>query len=271
MNPFFRWVGGKRQLLPAIAQKIPYDIETYYEPFVGGGAVLLHVLETKKAKRIVATDLNDELINFYNCVQKAPNSVHEMYCTFSNDVETFKNIRSMDRSECYKSLDPILRAARFLYLNKTSFQGLWRINKKGHHNTPYGRPKSIKVSLEKINEFSTFIKDVLFVHVDFQAAIALAKSGDFVYFDPPYYPTSKTSGFTQYAMEDFSHHDQVRLRNECRRLYVENVGFLLSQSDCSDVRELYDEFLIENIVVTRNVSAKSSSRGKTTEVLVCAK
>lgn len=269
MKPILRWVGGKTQLLPTIAERVPYDIETYFEPFVGGGAVMLHVLEERKAKNVIASDVNAELINFYLCVKRDPAAVHSSYVTHKNDEGTYYDVRAWDRHEGYAELDPSIRAARFLYLNQASFQGLWRVNTKtGHHNTPFGRRKNIEVPWERIAMFSRAIQEVEFYHMDHAACTQHADRGDFVYMDPPYYPTSPSSSFTEYAKGGFGHDQQVRLRDECRRLRDARVCFLLSQSDCHAVRELYSDFQLDVVNVRRNVAARLSSRGKTTELLI---
>lgn len=229
---------------------------------------MLHVIASQKAKNIVATDQNHELINFYTCLKRNPRHIHSLFSSFRNDKETYYQIRAWDRDEGYSSMEPIMRAARFLYLNKTSFQGMWRVARHGCHNAPYGRRKNVDVSLERIMNFADVIKDVSFVHCDFERIAKMAKPGDFVYMDPPYYPTSPSAGFTQYVPGAFNHGEQIRLRDVCRSLSDAGVDFLLSQSDCIAVHELYGEFSRHQVPVSRTVAAKSGSRGQTTELLI---
>lgn len=259
-----RWVGGKRRLLDRILPLVPKYEGSYYEPFVGGGSVMLTQLTTNDVN---VNDVNSELINFYVTLRSNCEEVLNVYDTkFKNDEETFYKIRVWDRSSTFASIDPILRAARFLYLNKASFQGLWRVNsKKGYHNVPYSRPKSIVLDREKIVEFVNAISNVKFSSMDFEEFLSNVKNSDFAYLDPPYVPISKTSSFTGYTMGGFDHE---RLRNCCRLLNDRGVKFLLSNSDCEFVRELYREFDITSIDVKRNVAAKKSSRGTVSEVLV---
>lgn len=257
-KPVIRWIGGKSQLLPEIIQRIPKFFGTYIEPFVGGAAVYLALTPTNA----VLSDNNDELINFYVTVRKQPTDVAALFRTFKNDKETYLNIRSWDRQTSFK-YDPVMRAARFLYLNKTAFQAMWRVNRNNQHNTPYGRPKSIRLVSGTLEEFARTTANVEFRNDSFEPSFERMLTNDFAYIDPPY-----VGAYTSYTSGGFSIADHERLRDCCVAANERGVKLLISNSDCEWVRNAYSMFTIEQVNVKRNVAAKTSSRGRTTELLI---
>ena len=266
-EPLVRWVGGKTQLLPEILQRVPSDVATYHEPFVGGAAVLLAL----SPARAHAADTNAELINFYQMSQEHPAAVCDAAERLHWDEQSYYEVRAWDRAADFlQAVSPVERAARFLFLQKTSFQGLWRVNsKRGYHNTPYGHPKRYVIDRAQVERFSLEASNVSFACEDFEACLDRAEAGDFAYLDPPYVPISPTASFTAYTVNRFTVADQVRLRDCCCRLDDRGVRFLLSNSDCADARGLYaDRFNVSTVPVRRNVAARAASRGLATEVLV---
>lgn len=270
LNPIIRWVGGKRKLIHEILRVIPPYDGCYYEPFLGGATVLLTQLNSKQQ---FANDANDELINFYEQIRLNSLNVVNLLKSFVNDEKNYYEIRAWDREQNFlNKRSQLERAARFFYLNKTSFQGLWRLNaKKGYNNTPWNKSTKLiefdEKHIEHIQNFALAIKNVVFSSVDFSELINNTTENDFVYFDPPYIPISKTASFTGYTKMGFNDCHE-RLLASCQELTKRGTKFLLSNSDCERTRNLYQEFDIITVDVNRTMSAKNSSRGKITEVIV---
>lgn len=265
MKPIIRWLGGKTQLLPEIRSRLPLQYQRYYEPFLGGGAVVFDLLPDQA----VVSDKNDELINLYNQLKTNWQGVCNLAATFSNDAITYYQIRAWDRQPDFKQEDAAKRAARFLYLSKTSFNGLWRTNSKmGYHNAAYGKRKTYTIDPVVLKDFSDRIQTITFTTDDFETIIKLADKDDFVYLDPPYIPISTTAHFTSYTVGGFTDADQVRLRDCCQSLHDRGGKFLLSNSDCSRTHQLYSQFSIETVSAKRLVSCKGTARGNVSEVLI---
>lgn len=258
MKPIIRWMGGKTQLLPEILKRVPVEYSVYHEPFVGSGAVYFALAP----KNAVLSDANSELIDFYGTVRKQHTDIAALFRTFKNDKETYINIRSWDRQTSFK-YDPVMRAARFLYLNKTAFQGMWRVNSSNQHNTPYGRPRSICLVPGTLEEFAEATAGVKFTSDPFEVSFERMQRDDFAYVDPPY-----VDAYASYTSRGFSIADHERLRDCCVAASERGVKLLISNSDCEWVMNAYSMFTIEQVNVKRTVSAKSSSRGKTTELLI---
>lgn len=269
-QPFLKWAGGKRQLLPEIRKYIPTDIDTYYEPFIGAGAVLLD-LQPRKA---VFNDINIELVNVYQVVMNHVDELIEELQKHDdgNNSDYFYEIRNLDRNgEDYSKLSPVEKAARMIYLNKTCFNGLYRVNSKGQFNVPFGKYKNPQIVNEPVlravhHYLST--SEITILNTDFEKVVEAAKEGDFVYFDPPYDPVSDTSSFTSYSLDGFRREDQIRLRDLCVHLNKKGCKFLLSNSATDFIKELYQEFHIEIVAATRSINSVASKRGKIDEVLV---
>lgn len=269
LQPFTKWTGGKRQLLPVIRELIPKTYNRYFEPFVGGGALFFDLAP----KDAVINDFNAELINCYQQIKDNPQElieilkVHQEY----NSKEYYLDLRSADRDERIDMMSEVQRAARILYMLRVDFNGLYRVNSKNQFNVPYGRYKNPKiVDEELISAISVYINNnQLEIKVgDFEKAIVDVRTGDFVYFDPPYIPLSETSAFTSYTHEGFSFADQVRLRDAFKRLSDTGAYVMLSNSSSALAEELYKDFNIHYVEATRTNGAKSSSRGKISEIIV---
>lgn len=269
LQPFTKWTGGKRQLLPVTRELMPKTYNRYFEPFVGGGALFFDLAP----KDAVINDFNAELINCYQQIKDNPQElieilkVHQEY----NSKEYYLDLRSADRDERIDMMSEVQRAARILYMLRVNFNGLYRVNSKNQFNVPYGRYKNPKiVDEELISAISVYLNNnQLEIKVgDFEKAIVDVRTGDFVYFDPPYIPLSETSAFTSYTHEGFSFADQVRLRDAFKRLSDTGAYVMLSNSSSALVEELYKDFNIHYVEATRTNGAKSSSRGKISEIIV---
>ena len=269
VQPFVKWVGGKRQLLLSIRPLIPSKIKRYYEPFVGGGAVFFDIQPT------VATvnDFNAELINCYLVVRDSPEDLLTASLLHPNTSEHFYRTRELDRSPKFNLLTPVQRAARILYLNKTCFNGLFRVNSQGQFNVPYGSYKNPVIAdpavIRAVSRFLNTAK-IDFRNGDFAEAVKDAEKDDFVYFDPPYDPVSDTSSFTGYSLDGFSKDEQRRLKEVCDELTQRGVKILLSNSDTPFIQELFADkkYTVRNVQARRNINSVSTGRGKVDEVLV---
>ena len=269
LQPFTKWTGGKRQLLPVIRELMPKKYNRYFEPFVGGGALFFDLAP----KNAVINDFNAELINCYQQIKDNPQElieilkVHQEY----NSKEYYLDLRSADRDERIDMMSEVQRAARILYMLRVDFNGLYRVNSKNQFNVPYGRYKNPKIVDENlISAISVYLNNnqLEIKTGDFEKAIVDVRTGDFVYFDPPYIPLSETSAFTSYTHEGFSFADQVRLRDAFKRLSDTGAYVMLSNSSSALVEELYKDFNIHYVEATRTNGAKSSSRGKISEIIV---
>lgn len=272
LKPIVKWVGGKRQLLDEIRPRLPKSVSLYVEPFVGGGAVLLD----RQPERARVNDSNAELINVYEVVRDKPDALleelrfHEEQNS-ERGSEWYYHVRSLDRANSYSMLTPAQRAARILYLNKTCFNGLFRVNSAGQLNVPYGRYKHPNIVNEPgIRALSAYLNeaDIKLMSGDFADALRDLPKGAFVYLDPPYMPITATSAFTGYTQGGFGYSEQVRLRNECARLRDAGVRFLESNSDCEAVRDLYEGFCIEVVTAKRAINSRGDRRGPVSEVLI---
>lgn len=268
--PVLKWVGGKRQLLPEITKYIP-KYTTYYEPFLGGGAVLFDIQPNKA----IVNDINGELINVYQVIK---NNVEELISELSNkskydnNVESFYTIRELDRNhDSYNKLTAVEKAARILYLNKTCYNGLYRVNSMGEFNSPFGKYKNPnivnEITLKAVSKYFNEA-DITFLNGDFENTVEGIKKGSFVYFDPPYVPISKTSNFTGYNEGGFGETEQIRLKELCDKLHKKGVNFLLSNSNCEFIRDLYKDYEIIEIKAKRFINCNAGCRGEISEVLI---
>lgn len=261
-----RWVGSKRRLLEFIVSRFPTFFKTYHEPFVGGGSVLLSLSSTNA----IASDANAELINFWAVLVDAPDDLWSAVSLFNVDERSFYEIRSWDREPSFATIDRVRRAARFLYLNRTCFNGIWRVNPKGHNNVPWGRRSSLGLTSDDLRHVSSSLRkrDVSFVCDDFTSALRRPVSGDLVYVDPPYVPISTTESFVGYSAGGFSDADQVRLRDDVVSLASNGVRVFVSNSSAPRVRELYDGHVIHEVLIQRLVGGKGALRRPVTELLI---
>lgn len=266
--PVVKWVGGKRQIIDQISQYIPKNISTYYEPFFGGGAVLFE-LQPKKA---VINDINKELINLYEVIKNNTEDLIEDLKSHKNDEEYFYYIRELDRDKTsYNSLSPIQKASRIIFLNKTCYNGLFRVNKSGEFNAPFGRYKNPNIVNEiTIRAVSNYFKkaDITFMSKDFAEVLKGARKGAFVYLDPPYDPVSDTASFTGYDKGGFNREEQIRLKNVCDKLNEKGIRFLLSNSATDFIKDLYADYRIEIVKAKRAINSNGDKRGEIDEVLV---
>lgn len=268
VQPVLKWAGGKRQLINEIFKYIPSKgIKSYYEPFLGGGAVLFH-LQSKKA---IVNDTNSELINVYSVIK---NNVEELItdlATHRNEEDYFYKVREMDRTGELEEMSDVQKASRIIFLNKTCFNGLFRVNSRGEFNTPFGKYKNPNITNDIVlRAVSIYLNnnDVKFLNVDFEESLRGIRKDSFVYFDPPYYPLSDSSSFTGYTLDGFSKDDQIRLKKLCDKLTERGIKFLLSNSSAPFILDLYKDYKIEMVGATRSINSAGDKRGEIEEVLV---
>lgn len=269
IKPFVGWAGGKSQLLPEIETEIKRagQFDTYYEPFVGGGAVLFDLLPQKA----VINDYNQELINAYRTIRDdLPNLLIEL-SKLHNSKDEFYKIRAWDREPDYANLSKAKKAARFIYLTKTCFNSLYRVNRKGYFNTPYGRKRTIQiVDQDNLTAINKYLNDneVAITSGDFAKVLAQVKPNSLVYLDPPYVPLTTTASFTSYTAVGFNKSDQECLAQSCQHLDRIGAKFIASNSDTELVHELYQQFNIRTVYAKRNINADGKKRGTVAEVLI---
>ncbi|WAI01354.1 DNA adenine methylase [Methanogenium organophilum] len=271
LRPVVKWAGGKRQILPEIVKRLPINWDVYYEPFIGGAALLIELNNSKKINKAIISDINLELINLYNVIKKSPEDLLQELQSgkYQNDQEIFYQFRDHFNEIKAKDEFDIERASIFIYLNRHCFNGLWRVNKKNNYNVPFGRYKNPKLADNKmIHGLSQLFQKVNIRNEDFEVVVADAKEGDFVYFDPPYMPLSDTAHFTNYTSNGFSYDDQVRLAETYKRLAEKGVSVMLSNSDAPAIHELYGDFNISVIRANRSINSDASKRTGVTEVIV---
>lgn len=272
VKPVLKWVGGKRQLLDEIDQRLPKKISYYVEPFIGGGAVLFD----KQPQHARINDYNEELINVYRVVKDNPNELIKELAVHEEKNEQlgsewFYHVRGLDRESNFDELSNVEKAARIIYLNKTCFNGLFRVNSAGQLNVPYGRYKHPnivnEVGIRALHKYFSEA-DIDMRQGDFAECLKDLPKGAFVYLDPPYMPITATSAFTGYTQEGFGYDEQVRLRDECIKLREQGIHFLQSNSDCEEIRELYKDFKIETVAAKRSINSRGDRRGAVKEVLI---
>lgn len=252
-KPFLKWAGGKTQLIPELSKYIPFNYNKYIEPFIGGGAFFFYL---NPSKAIIA-DLNEELVITYKAVQQNVEEVISVLKTFKNEEAFYYRLRATDTS----TLNNIERAARLIYLNKTCFNGLYRVNKKGHFNVPYGKRTGDFLNETSLRDASEFLKATTILYSDYESTISkYAKEGDFIFLDPPYYPVGKHSDFKRYTKEFFYHDDQIKLKHEFDKLVAKGCYVLLTNSDHPFILELYQEYRIEIIETKRLISSNPNTR-----------
>lgn len=267
IQPFLKWAGGKRQLLSEIRKYIPTDFSTYYEPFIGAGAVLFDL----QPQRAIISDVNADLIQTYEVIRDDVDALIEDLQKHQNSKEYFYQIRNLDRSPLFQQLTPVEKSSRLIYLNKTCFNGLFRVNRHGYFNVPYGRYKNPNIVNEQVLRAVHHYLNENQVHIqntDFAETVAHAKKGDFIYLDPPYDPISSTASFTAYSLVGFGKEEQVRLRDLYRDLDRRGCKVLLSNSATDFIKDLYKEYHIEIVGAARTINAVAARRGKIEEVLV---
>lgn len=269
-KPFVKWAGGKRQIIDKLLKYAPDEFNTYYEPFVGGGALLFE-LSPKKA---VINDYNKELINVYNVL--CNEDKFKKMCSVLNSYEAnhseefFYEIRNKDRNKTsFNRLSDYTRAGRTIYLNKACFNGLYRVNSNNEFNVPFGKKLKVNTyeggNLITVSNYLT-MNDVKILSVDFEEAVKDAKKGDFIYFDPPY--DSDTTTFNSYTEDGFGKEEQKRLARVYKELSYRGCYVMLSNHNTSLIQELYKDFNIHVIEAKRNINANGKKRGKVEEVII---
>lgn len=270
-KPFVKWVGGKRQLLEQFRKMNLYPPDgfdpahhTYFEPFVGGGAVFLDLLP----KHAVLSDLNYELVTTYRVIKSDVNALIKLLSTYKYGKDFFLKIRKQNS----KRLSDVQIAARFIYLNRTCFNGLYRVNSKGEFNTPFGKYNNpVICDKDNLIKISKALKCVKILHKDYKHVLGKAKKGDFIYFDPPYYPVSKTASFTAYTTNTFLESEQKELRDTFVELHKRGCFVMLSNSDTPFINEIYvgiKGVRINKVRASRAINSNAHKRGKISEVLV---
>lgn len=271
-KPFVKWVGGKRQLVKQFRDLGLYPPDgfdpykaTYFEPFAGGGAVFFDLLPQKA----VLSDMNFELVTAYNVIKNNVDGLIKELKKYKYDKDFFLAMRSKNPSK----MADLKVAARFIYLNRTCFNGLYRVNSKGQFNTPFGKYKEPLICDEdNLRKISKALKDVKILHQSYKKVLEVAKKGDFIYFDPPYHPLNETSSFTSYTASGFSAKDQEELRDIYLKLHKRGCFVMLSNSDAPLINELYSgldkKIKVNKVDAGRAINANSKKRGKIKEVLV---
>ncbi|TVQ00130.1 MAG: Dam family site-specific DNA-(adenine-N6)-methyltransferase [Planctomycetaceae bacterium] len=259
-KPFVKWAGGKQALVADIVAAMPERFSVYFEPFVGGGSVFLR-LSPGRAK---LSDANEWLIQTYQAIRDDWRRVAGLLDSLPNTKADYLAIRRIGSS----SIDRFQRAAHFVYLNKTCFRGLYRVNRKNEFNVPYGAYDRRYYDPENLEAVASALEDVKFTSGDFECAIASVTADDFVYFDPPYYKQGGFADFNRYTPSQFREGDHFRLAAVCRELDARGVRWLLSNSDTPFVRELFDGFEMNAISARRDINLKSTKRS-INELLIC--
>lgn len=288
-KPFIKWVGGKSKLIEQLDAQLPADFDsledvTYIEPFVGGGAMLFYMLQHyPNINHVIINDINPDLTTCYRTVRDNPN---ELIASLQDIENTYLSLNTEEaRKEFFmvvrnryneKNLDPIENTTKFFFLNKTCFNGLYRVNKKGLFNVPFGRYSNPTIcNPETILKDSELLQRVEILNGDFEETFKYAQGNTLFYFDPPYRPLSDTSSFNNYAKEAFNDNAQIRLKKYCDRINDAGFKFMLSNSDCKSVNGednffdvLYAAYQIERVWASRSINSNPNKRGELTEILV---
>jgi len=260
-RPPVKWAGGKSQLLPQFRPLFPAEFNLYVEPFLGGGAVFFDL----RPQKAVLIDSNFELINFFQVVKTKLEALLVDLDRHENTKEYYYYIRSLDPD----GMSDVERASRFLYLNNTGYNGLWRVNRQGKHNVPFGGYKNPRYKDEdNLYRVSLALQNARLVCDDFTRVTRYARPETFVYFDPPYHPLTRTASFTSYTSESFGEEDQIRLAKVFRKLAAKGCYVMLSNSDTEFVRELYAGFNITTVYAKRAINCRGDRRGPIAELVI---
>lgn len=290
VKPFIKWAGGKNGLIPQLTKYYPLElkdgtIERYIEPFVGGGAVLIDILQRYKVKEAYAFDINRDLINCYNVIK---NNVEELIKQLSKKEKEFISLNNEERQKYFYDVREeynsyklenelnIKRASEFVFLNKTCFNGLYRVNKDGKFNVPCGKYKNPTIcDSNNLRNLSKLIENVIFEYGDYRKSEQYVDNNTFVYFDPPYRPISATSGFTSYTKEEFNDESQIELAKYYDKLSLKNAKLMLSNSNPKNINEddtffenIYKGFYINEVFAKRMINSNAKERGQISELLI---
>lgn len=287
-KPFIKWVGGKTQLIKKIAQVLPEDFDslnnvTYIEPFVGGGAVLFWILQQyPNISKAVINDINPDLTTAYRIIKENPNDlIHKLqviqdeYLCLDEESRKTYYLKAREKFNT-KILEPVENTALFIFLNRTCFNGLYRVNSKGLFNVPFGRYSNPKIcDKETILADSEVLQKVDILTGDFEETLKYSSNNSLFYFDPPYKPLTNTSSFNSYSKENFNDNEQIRLGNFCKKLDSLGHTFVLSNSDVKGKNpdddffdDIYQQFNINRVYASRMVNSNANKRGKLTELLI---
>ena len=290
-RPFVKWAGGKGSLISQLSNFYPYElkngiIERYIEPFVGGGAVLIDILQNYDVRQAYAFDINMDLINSYNVIK---NNVEELITNLKRMETEYLQLEQEERKNYFYNIrneyndytlqeneQNVQRASQFIFLNRTCFNVLYRVNRDGKFNVPVGSYKNPTIcDEENLRNLSELIQNVQFQHEDYKRSMEYVTENTFVYFDPPYRPLNITSGFTSYTKEDFNDDNQRELATFYRELNERNAKLMLRNSNPKNINEedqffdnIYQGFNINEIYASRMINANSNGRGKISEILV---
>jgi DNA adenine methylase len=283
--PFLKWAGGKRQLLGELLKHIPAKFSVYVEPMIGGGAMFFELRRLgilDDAKRIVLADINEELVNTYRIVRDDVGSLQRTLARFENTEAFYKCMRAVNPS----SIDPVRRAARFIYLNRCGFNGLYRVNQSGQFNVPFGKAKNPTIcNVPVLDAASQALKGVEIMCAQFPVTCLTAQvcrkggpaqvavPGGVVYFDPPYWPVSKTSDFTAYDADGFGPDDHKAMRDLAVLMRAQGTHVVVSNADVEGVRELYraEQFDLHRVEARRNINRDADKRGPVGELIMVAR
>jgi DNA adenine methylase len=271
IKPLIKWAGGKRQLLSRLQARLPERWGTYYEPFIGGGALLADLANQHRLTEAVIGDMNPELVNFYSTVKNKPQKLLVALSDekFRNDEASFNFLKKEFNSLIGTKKNAVERAALLVYLNKHSFNGLWRVNRKGSYNVPFGRHAKLTLPApDALMKFSEMLQDVTIHQADFAKVVRHAKEGDLVYFDPPYHPLSQTANFTDYTVNGFGFAEQERLAGIFGKLSDKGVMVMLSNSKVPEIEELYEGFSIQTVEAKRFINCNGERRSGAFEIIV---
>ncbi len=262
-RPVLKWAGGKRQLLPQIVQYLPEQIDTYFEPFVGGAAVFFELAAEGRFRKAIISDRNPDVVAVYRALQEDVEGLIRLLKRFRHSEEDYYRHREQNPRGLLQ------RAARVIYLNRTGYNGLYRVNRSGKFNVPFGRHKNPRIcDEENLRAAAAALKNTEVRQEDFESVCALAKPGDAVYFDPPYLPVSRTANFAAYDPHPFGLDEHERLQRAFAQLQERCVAAVLSNSDTADTRRLFGRFEHLVVSVTRPINSKAERRGAISELLV---
>lgn len=259
VKPFLRWAGGKRWLIKQLDEFLPKNFNQYHEPFIGGGAIFFHM----NPKQSFISDFNAELIETYNVIKNNPHEVIKYIKTFKNTKEDYLKIRTQN----FQSIEK--RAARFIYLNQTSFNGIYRVNSDGKYNVPYGYREKYTFDFDNILNVSKYLQNTTITHADFRKCIENVKENDLVFLDPPYTVAHNNNGFIQYNQKIFSLDDQYGLKELIMQIKEKKAYYILTNANHKKIREIFD--VGDNITeVTRAslIGGRGATRGKYSEVII---
>ncbi len=280
VKPFLKWAGGKTQLLPEISQNLPSSISNYFEPFLGGGSVLFYILNNCDVKNVIVSDINEDLINVYNIVKNDVDNLINILTDFkeNHSFEFYYSLRGLESRITKKHniilkdsnfcSDDVTKAARFIYLNKTCFNGLYRVNSDNQFNVPMGKYKNPSIfDNDGLIRISKLIQKVNFKVCSYSNILKFVKKNDFLYLDPPYDKIDDNS-FTSYTKDDFTRDDQVLLKDFCNTLNKKKVKFLQSNSSTDFINSNYKKFNIKEVNARRMINSNGLNRGLIKEVLI---